>query len=153
MAAATADRDACRKGDGGELLSYGLTASETVYAGTFVLTGASDGYLKDGVSTYPAASYHFAGVAFEGGTCSSTAASTACRVWKDGVFKFYTAGTTVLQAHVGDECYLHDNQTVRMATVTSTSNIKVGTITEIDTSVATTSGSAMVWVRIDNYTV
>jgi hypothetical protein len=149
MTAVTADINTARKADGGLLISHGIYASATIYSGTLTLIDVTTGYLINGVNTYPNASYLFAGVAMEGGTCSSTAGSTSVRVWKDGVYRFAMAGTTTTAALIGDTAYLHDNATVRTATVTSTNNIIVGTIVGIDTSGGAVTGSGYVWVKID----
>jgi hypothetical protein len=133
VSAAAADRDSKQKL--GDVVSYKLPASGTIYKGTLVSIRVADGYAyaaRNGTATDI-----FVGVAEEKKAGDGTAGSARIRVRKTGTFVFALSGAA--QTDVGVAVYASDDQTL---TKTSTNAQLVGYIVElVDTD--------LVRVRID----
>jgi hypothetical protein len=118
MANLTASREDSRKSD--ELVAYQVKTGTTIYKGALV-TVDSTGYAVTGVAT----AVRVVGVAYETVVNAGASGSVSIRVWRTGSFQFVAAGMAV--TNVGAKVYVADDNTV---TLTSTSSIQVGVITE-----------------------
>ncbi|UCE26827.1 MAG: hypothetical protein JSW52_10855 [Candidatus Coatesbacteria bacterium] len=134
MTALTENYDAERKD--GILITYPVSAGETVYKGALVCLDA-DGYVVPGDD---ASGYAFVGVSYEKADNTDGADGDAtARVWKVGTYVF-AADFTAGQEDVGSEVYVVDDNTVSTST---TYAVACGTVVEVISS-------ASVRVRIDN---
>ena len=118
MAALTSDRNTKRLATG-ELASYPVAASTTIYAGSLVCINTS-GYAVAAANT---AGYKLVGVARE--QADNSAGSNGdinVEVSRAGAFEFASTGLTI--AKVGDPVYISDDQTVS----TSAANVYAGVI-------------------------
>lgn len=119
MANLTVSREDSRKDDVVE--AYKVKASTKIYKGALVAVDSS-GYVVTGVST----AVRIVGVAYETIDNSSGASGDlSIRVWRTGSFQFNASGMAV--TNIGAKVYVTDDNTV---TLTATSNIQVGVITE-----------------------
>lgn len=117
--------------------------------------GALVGVNSSGFATsmsHATASLKFVGVANETGDNSAGAAGDKTMpVTKSGCFVFKAgSGFTPAASDLGKEVYANSDWEVQIVTTGLTTQYKVGTIVGIET---TSTGSAGVRVRIDNYTV
>jgi hypothetical protein len=136
MAAAAADREAKRSD--GKLKGH-LMAAVRIYKGTLVCQNAA-GYLAPGAD---AASFKFAGVAYEGADNSAGAAGAkTCRAEKTGEYLFTYGPGGATQALLGKEVFIVDDSTVTDASTTN--NIKCGAVEEVISA-------TLLRIRIDCY--
>lgn len=155
MAAATAARDAQRKGkDSGEQLAYKVatvTASRTtgkIWKGTLVMAdtvaaSGINGLLKPAEAPVAAAvNDRFMGVASQSVDNSTVASGTyKCLVEKEGTYTFVYGPGFATDALIGSEVYAADDSTVSNV---STNAVKVGAVQEVI-------DANTVRVKIDNY--
>ncbi len=133
MAALTADRDAQRQE--GELISYPVAGSTTIYKGSIVCDNGS-GYATPGTESTNA----FLGFAFEQvANSSATAGAKSIKVWKKGSFVVNKASAG--QTDIGTLMYIRDDNTVAASTTNSNG---VGYVVEVPSS-------STVRILIDNY--
>jgi len=131
MAALTADRPQKRRGDG-IVVSYPVAASTKIYKGSLVCINTS-GYAVPAADT---SGFKIGGVAEDYADNSSGSAadiSVACRLLAE--FDF-VLGSGLAQADVGANVFVQDDQTVNDAAA-QTNDVKVGTLTGVNGSVAT----------------
>lgn len=145
MTAATADRNLTWKA--GKYVEYGVIASDTIYAGTLVITevghATKGGYAGPGADVFGA---KFLGVAAaQAANESGAAGAVKVKVYKEGIFRF-EYGTPAVATCVGEKMYLIDDQTVGLGGATGAEfMIWVGECVGIS---GTSSGDD-VYVRID----
>lgn len=136
MAALTKERPTRRwSGTPGVLVSYGVAASQTIYAGALVALNAS-GHAIPAADT---ASITVVGVAEETVKSSATAGDDKVLVRRGAVHAFANDATNALTiGGIGSVCYVADDQTVQDANATN--DVKVGVMLQLD--------DAGVWVHV-----
>lgn len=105
MTATTVDVDTPRRE--GEVISYDVAASTTIYKGSMVVAVSGYAASSTGSNSQP-----FLGVAYEG--CNNSAGSAGAKevkVYKTGIFEFTLASAAITD--IGVEVYSADNVTVQ----------------------------------------
>jgi len=132
MTALSADKEAYRKA--GNIVSYPVKASQTIYKGALVAVD-STGYALPAADT---SGHVLVGVAVEKADNSSgSSGDIDVRVYKTGTFE--VAKASAAQTDVGDLMYVLDDQTVASS---STNSVKAGYVVEVPSS-------SKVRIRID----
>jgi hypothetical protein len=113
---------------------FGLKAGVTVYLGAIVVQ--TGGFARNGIT---AAGLTTVGIAEETATGGAADGDVKIRT-KRGTFKFVNAAgaDAVLASHVGQDCYVLDDQTV---TITATGRSVAGKVYQLD-------ADGGVWVEI-----
>ena len=119
----------------GAVFVFPMAASVTIFAGALVMLNASGNATPGAVATGQIA----VGRAEETVTNGATAAAAVVAV-KAGVFRWGNSASAdaITKAHIGDTCFIVDDQTVALTDGTSTRSA-AGTIVDVD--------DAGVWVR------
>lgn len=119
----------------------GAAASADIFVGSLVVVEGTNGFIQPGTT---ALSLVAAGVSLERIDNSSGADGDLDVKFRSGIFKFQNdGGTPVVQADVGTDCFILDDNTV---TGDNTGRSRAGTVYKIDT--AADNGGAGVWVAI-----
>ena len=120
----------------GVLFSYPVAASVTCFAGAIAMLDASGNVTPGATATGQVAVGRFE----ETVTNGATAAAVSVAV-KPGIFRFGNSASAdaITKAHIGDACYIVDDQTVALTNGTNTRSA-AGTVVDVD--------DAGVWVRI-----
>ncbi|MDI6827247.1 MAG: hypothetical protein QME62_02045 [Armatimonadota bacterium] len=138
MAATTMDRDTNRS-DG--ILKAMKMSNVKIPKGVLVCIDGN-GFVTNGAD---AANFRFAGVSYEQvDNSAGSAGSKEIRVEKTGEHMFVYNGGDAIQAILGKEVYIVDNQTVDDDAGAVTNDIKCGVIAEV-------LSASQVRVRIDGY--
>lgn len=132
----------------GLVVSYKLS-NVKIYKGSLVGVN-SNGHVVS--MDHGVANLKFVGVANESvDNSTGSAGDKSINVTKCGAFVYKpVAGFAPAQGDLGKEVYVSTNWEVAISTVGLTNQYKVGTIVALDT---TSTGSAGVRVRVDNYTL
>ena len=127
MAAATADRDPRRQP--GELIHYTGASGYTYYKGTLLIKEMANGRVVP-ATTAGASNSVFLGVVDNRVDLSAGLGSSQeiINVWATGEFTFAANGTGA-SAHIGQQAFVIDNQTV--GTSSTVPSMRVGLITGI----------------------
>lgn len=135
MAALTADRATAERQ--GDEFSYDVAASVVCMAGGIAMLDASGNVKPGAVATGQICVGMFAEHV---DNAAGAAAAVQAKV-RRGVFRFgnSTAGDAITKAHIGDTCYIVDDQTVALTNGSATRSA-AGTIVDVD--------SVGVWVRM-----
>lgn len=134
MAALTADRPTpSRKGD--EFV-YPMAANVTIFGGALVMLNAARNATPGATATGQLA----VGRAIERATNGATAGAASVRV-EPGIFRFENsaAGDAIVQADIGADCFIVDDNTVAKTNGSSTRSV-AGKVMAVE--------AAGVWVRV-----
>lgn len=130
----------------GAIIAYKIAASTTIYKGALVGINTS-GFAVP--MSHTVASLKFVGIAEETVVNSGANGETSIRVLKQGTATYVDLGSAS-QADLGKEVYTNTDNEVQIPATGLTNAYKVGTVVGLEN---TSTGTAGIRIRIDNYTV